>query len=134
MRARKKPSRPGALAIELLLALPIVMALILGMAQLSMLISARQQVTVAAREAGRVAALGGTATEVQETVDRFFGTKVATVQMAVLDSNGDPIASGDPITVQVRVQTTKLVPEMLKFIGFSMKGQELVARAVMRKE
>lgn len=134
MRARKKPSRPGALAIELLLALPIVMALVLGMAQLSMLISARQQVTVAAREAGRVAALGGSPSEVQETVDRFLGAKVATVQLAVQDSSGDPIASGDPITVQVRVPTTSLVPELLKFIGFSMRNQEMVARAVMRKE
>ncbi len=134
MRACQKPRRPGALAMELLLALPILMALVLGMVQLSMLISARQQVTSAAREAGRVAALGGSAAEVQTTVDRFLGGKVATIQLDVNDSNGDPIASGDPVTVVVKVKTSCLVPELLGFIGFSLRNQELIARAVMRKE
>jgi Flp pilus assembly protein TadG len=120
--------------MELLLVLPILMAVVLGMIQFSLLISARQQVTSAAREAGRVAALGGSNTEIQATVDRFFGSKVATVQTAIADLNGQPILPGDPVTVVVRVRTSCLVPELLKCVGFSMKNQELVARAVMRKE
>ena len=134
MRVAQKPNRPAALAIELMLALPILMALVLGMVQFSLMISARQQVTGAAREGGRVAALGGSDVEIQATVDRFFGAKVAQVQTALADPSGDPIAAGDPVTVVVRVRTSCLVPELLGFIGFSMKNQEIVARAVMRKE
>lgn len=120
--------------MELLLVLPILMAVVLGMIQFSLLISARQQVTGAAREAGRVAALGGSNADIQATVDRFFGAPVAKVQTAIADGNGDPILPGDPVTVVVRVRTSSLVPELLGFIGFSMRNQELVARAVLRKE
>ena len=130
----QKPCRPGALAIELLLVMPVHMAIVLAMIQFSLLISARQQVTGAAREAGRVAALGGSNTEIQATVDRFFGSQVAKVQTAIADVNGDPILPGQPVAVVVRVQASCLVPELLRVIGFSMRNQELVARAVMRKE
>lgn len=134
MRLQRHKRRRAALAMELLLALPILMTVVLGMVQFSLLISARQIVTVAAREGGRVAALGGTQEEIQAAVDRSIGCQVAQVQAAIDDAAGDPIDAGEPVTVVVRVRTSCLVPELLSFAGISFRNQEMVARAVLRKE
>ena len=55
-----KTSRPGGIhAVELLMLLPIVLALVLGMVELSLILSTDQQLTMASREGRRVAAQGG---------------------------------------------------------------------------
>lgn len=131
MRAKK---RRAALAVELLLALPVLLAVLLATVEFSVFLSARQQVTSAAREAARVAALGGSADDVQTSVARFLGPNVANIQSMLTDGNGDPLPVGDPVTVVVTVPTFKMVPELLGFIGFSLRGTEISARAVMRKE
>ncbi|MBX7105494.1 MAG: pilus assembly protein [Gemmataceae bacterium] len=131
MRAKK---RRAALAVELLLALPVLLAVLLATVEFSVFLSARQQVTSAAREAARVAALGGSADDVQTSVARFLGPNVAEIQSKLTDDNGDPLPVGDPVTVVVTVPTFKMVPELLGFIGFSLRGTEISARAVMRKE
>ena len=134
MCANSKKRRRGALAMELLFALPIMLAVLLAMVEFSILLSARQQVTSAAREAARVAALGGSPTEIRTIVDRFLGPQVAQIEATLNDVNGNPLPSGEPIQVVVSVPMFRMVPELLGFIGFSLRGQELTARAVMRKE
>jgi hypothetical protein len=120
--------------MELLLALPIVLAILLAIVQFALLLSARQQVTVAAREGARVAALGGSPADVRAVVDRFIGPSVGTVTARMTDEAGDPLPPGEPIEVAVRVPTRRMVPELLGMIGFALGDRDLVARAVMRKE
>lgn len=133
MRLMRK-RRPATMTIELLFALPVLLAVLLATIEFSVFLSARQQVTSATREAARVAALGGSAEEIQTSVARFLGPNVAEVQATLIDDNGDPLGVGDPVTVVVSVPTARMVPELLGFIGFSLRGTEISARAVMRKE
>jgi len=129
-----RTKRRGLLAMELLLALPILLALVLAVVQFALLLSARQQVTVAAREAARVAALGGSPADVRRVVDRFVGPEVGTVTARMTDTAGTPLPPGEPVEVAVRVPTRRMVPELLGMIGFGLGDRELVARAIMRKE
>lgn len=126
--------RRGILAMEMLIALPILLSIVLAVVQFALLLSARQQVTVAAREAARVAALGGSPAEIRRVVDRFVGPSVGTVTARMTDTKGMPLPPGEPVEVSVRIPTRRMVPELLGMIGFGLGDRELVARAVMRKE
>lgn len=122
------------MAIELLFVLPILLALILASIEFSMLLSARQQITSATREAARVAALGGGEKDVQRILDRFLGPNDVTFRMTTARANGDPLEPGDPVEVKVTAPTTRFVPELMCFVGFSLKGTHLVSTAVMLRE
>lgn len=126
--------RPGILTLELLFVLPLIIAMLLAMVQFSLLLSARQQVSSAAREAARVAALGGGADEIRLTVDRFLGQDVAYVAATLTNANGDPIHPGEPVEVTVSIPTRVMVPELLGMIGFGLGDARLVSKAVMRRE
>jgi hypothetical protein len=134
MPSKTKSQRRGLLAIELLFALPLIIALLLGMIQFSLFLSARQQVTNATREGARVLALGGNADEVRLAVDRFLGPQLAHISATLTDINGDPIVPGQPVEIIVRVPTKYLVPDMLGMIGFGWGDSKLISKAVMRKE
>ena len=125
--------RRAALAIELLFALPILLAVIFASVQFSLLLSARQQVTMAAREGARIAALGGSDLDVRVAVSKFLGSNYG-VTTYLSDAHGDPVEPGDPVTVVVSQPTAAQVPEMLGFIGFSLGDANIVARAVMIRE
>jgi Flp pilus assembly protein TadG len=134
---RKRGRRDGTVAIELLLVLPLLLSLLLGMIEFSMLLAARQQVTTASREGARVAALGGTAAEVRQAVGQFLGTgnlSNANVQVTFIAQNGLPGTSGDAMQVIVSLPVTQAVPDLLAFVGISLQNQTIVASTVMRKE
>jgi len=58
----------------------------------------------------------------------------ASVTAMLTDGNGDPVASGEPIAVQVRLPASAAVPDLLIFAGLSIRNQVLVGQTVMRKE
>jgi hypothetical protein len=127
-RARK---RPAILAMELLLVLPILLGVLLAMIEFSLLLTARQQVTIAAREAVRLAALGGSPDDVNIMIVRVLGAHPYDVTIDPEDLDAQP---GDPITVVVSVPTNTYVPDLLKFMGFSVQNTRIGCRAVMLKE
>ena len=45
-----------------------------------------------------------------------------------------PVPSGGPVSVRVSISAAQAVPDLLAFIGFSIRGDVLVAQTVMRKE
>jgi Flp pilus assembly protein TadG len=128
--------RRGSLTMELLLVLPILMTVILGAFEFSMLAQTRQQLLVASREGARVAALGGTAADVQQATQQALGgaLKNATIQLNITDANGAPLPSGQPVSVLVSVQAGQAVPDLLAFIGYSIGKETIAAQTVMRKE
>lgn len=138
---RKRPPRRGILAVELLLFLPILLILVLAMVQFSMTLHARQQLVAASREGCRIAALGGSLSEVEQTVRRTLGNgKLADADIELTDEKGTPILAGTPVftgdsvSVWLRLPTHHVVPDLLRFMGYSIKNDELVARTVMRRE
>jgi hypothetical protein len=129
--------RRASLTVELLLVAPIVLAVLLGTVEFSLLSVARQQVQAASREGARVAALGGTAAEVELAVRRFLGAGpygAAEVDVVVSDAFGNPIPSGEPVAVGVRLPAAAAVPDLLPFAGLSLRGETLAALTTMRKE
>jgi len=137
-RPSGRGQRRGILAVELLLVLPILVALFLGMMQYSLILGARQSLLAASREGARVAAHGGTKEEVCATVRRVLGTGslgAANVKIrSVFEDPQHPFDGRDRVEVCVCVRTTCVVPDMLRWIGISFRNQDLVVGSVMLKE
>jgi hypothetical protein len=140
-RRNIRRSRLGALVIELLFILPVLLLLILAMVQFSLTLFARQQLVAASREGCRVAALGGDLGEVERSVHRVLGTgRLGDAEIEVTDESGTRIPtgkvvpSGEPVAVWLRLPTVHAVPDLLRFMGYSNRDDELIARTVMRRE
>jgi TadE-like protein len=140
-KAGKRQERRGSLTVELILVFPILLGLLLGMIEFSMLLFSRQQLTAASREGARIAALGGELQDVERTVVRCLGDgRLADAEVVMTDAAGHPITTadavptGEPIEVWVRLPAKHAVPDLLWFIGYSIRNDEIVARTVMRKE
>jgi Flp pilus assembly protein TadG len=126
--------RPGALhAVELMLLLPIVLAIVLGMIEYSLMLSADQQLAVASRQGARVAAQGGRADEVEASARLALGTGRLAKRAVVKSLLSD--VSGTPVTVAVSVpDAATVIPNMLRFVGFSIKNRPLAGSTVMMRE
>ncbi len=134
-------TRRGILTFELLLVLPILLIVVLAAVQFSLTLYARQQLVAASREGCRVAALGGNLSEVEGTIRRTLGNgRLADVDIELTDETGKPLSdgmilpSGDSVAVWLRLPTVHVVPNLLRFIGYSIQTDEMVARTVMRRE
>jgi Flp pilus assembly protein TadG len=128
--------RRGNVALEMLLVLPVVLTVVLAMVEYGLMMSAQEHLLAASREGGRVAALGGTPQDVTNAVQRHLGAgplSQAEIDMTLTDSSGNPVPSGEPVTVWVSLPATAAVPNLLRFIGFDIAQETLVARTVMRK-
>jgi hypothetical protein len=137
---RGRPRR-GILAFELLLVLPILLIVVLAAVQFSLTLHARQQLVAASREGCRVAALGGDLGEIERTIRLTLGNgRLADADIELTDEAGKPISagmtipSGDSVAVWLRLPTIHVVPDLLRFMGYSIQKDEMVARTVMRRE
>ena len=133
----RRERRGGSLTLELLFVLPILMAVLLGTIEFSLFGLARQQLVAASREGARVAALGGSQQDVRNAVQLYLGNgqlAPAAIQAVLTDPAGNPIPSGQPVTVTVSVPATQAVPDLLAFLGISLTNENIIAQTVMRKE
>jgi hypothetical protein len=136
MLANRK-GRKGGVAMELLLVLPLLLAVLLGTVELSLWLAAQQQVSLASREGARVAATGGTRADVNQAIRLALGDarfQRAQVTTWLTDSNSQPLPSGEPVSVLVALPASAVVPDLLVFIGLSIRNQKLISQTVMRKE
>lgn len=133
-RSRRSHRRLGAvLSLELILVLPIVMAILLGLVETSMLWSASLRVQAAAAAGCRVATYpGATMPAVRQAIETSLG------KQPLVDSYGVDVVgsglSGDDIAVTVNVPQTACSPDLLRIFGFSLEGKLVTARSVMRRE
>ena len=146
MRRRSSPAtrrsrRCGYLLFELLLLLPVLLVLVLAAVEFGMLLQARQQLVAASREGGRVAAVGGTHQDVEELTRRVLGSGRlgdAEIQLTFEDGTpllpGQTVPTGAAVAVWIRLPARHAVPDLLRFIGYSLKDDEIVGRTVMRRE
>jgi hypothetical protein len=126
--------RAGAIhAAEVLLLLPIILALVLGMVEYSMILAIDQQLAVASREGARVGAQGGSASEVEAAARLVLGAGSVGHHSVVISQLTD--ISGDPVSVRVAIpDAASVVPNLLRFVGFSIKDKPLAGLSVMRRE
>jgi hypothetical protein len=136
-QARKHILRRGSLAAELLLLLPILMTVVLGIVEIGMLEFCEQQLCAASREGCRVAAQGGDQKEVEDAVRRYLGDGRlgdCDIEVVLTDQSGRPLHCGDPVEVHCRIKAHHCVPNLLCFIGCSIRDKDLCGHTVMRNE
>lgn len=136
-----KRFRKGAIvAMELLLVLPLMMAIFFGTVEFGLLMAAEARLYNASREGARVAAAGGNLQEVQTAAkNALLPTEAPYVTIdAVLYSdpptNSLPVLPGGTVAVMASAPARALVPDFLRFIGVSIAHRCLSAQTVMRKE
>lgn len=132
-----KRRRRGLVAVELLFVLPLLLAVLLGTVEFSLWLTAQQQVNLASREGARVAATGGNRDDVDAVVRVALGPgrfDRATITATLTDEDGDPVLPGRPVAVVVQLPAAAVVPDLLAFVGLSIRNQILVGQTVMRKE
>ena len=129
---RAKVHRGGTLSMELVLVLPILMTMLLGMAEFAMLFYARGQVIHAAQAGARLATLHG--------VDEFAIEREVKKTLPIAYANATQVNcrlgkhSGDDVVVTASLPMQQTCPDLLWPIGYSLSGRKIVAESRMRKE
>lgn len=126
--------RIGAvLSMELVIVLPIVIALCVGMVELSLLWSASHRAQSAAAAGCRVATYpGATMHAVRQAIESQL-QKRPLVQSYQVDVAGGA-RTGDEIAVTVTLPQVACSPDLLRPFGYSLQGKVVTARSVMRRE
>jgi Flp pilus assembly protein TadG len=133
----QRRARRGHAALELLLVMPLLLAVLVGTVEFALFLTAQQQVNLAAREGARVAATGGSIDDINQAVRLSLGDgrfQQAIVQPQLTNQDGNPLQSGQRVSVLVQLPASAAVPDLLVFIGLSIRNQTLVGQTVMRKE
>lgn len=132
LRTQSARKRRGSISMELVLTLPLLMTLLLGIFEFSLLLLARGDVVQASRAGARMATLNGvTENDVQAEVQRTLGTRFGSdiqVETQLAEK------SGEEILVTVRVPMGAAAPNLLWPIGYNLQGRELLAETRMVKE
>lgn len=121
----------GQAATEVALVLPLVVALLLVVVQVTLV--ARDQILVvhAAREAARHAAVGASPAEVREAAARAAGVKVQSITAEISAVGGSGLSgSGEAVVVRVRYRSLTDVA----LVGHLLPDPVLWAKAAMRLE
>lgn len=131
-RNRNVRRRTGFVSLEVILVLPLLLILLLGLLQFSLLFLARGQVIDAAHAGVRLAALHGVEIwEIEEEVRHSLGSKLANYALVDIFPAEH---SGEEVLVEVRVPMAAATPDLLWPIGYSIRNQSLIAHSRMLKE
>ena len=137
-REAKGDNRRGAiLSYELILVLPIAVALVLALLEFGLLWSAAHKVQLATQHACRVgtrpcASLTDLHKAVQAAADEAL---IDQRLIAACELRFQPGAqTGDPVVVEVKVPMSAASPDLLSIVGYSLRGRTLTSRVVMSKE
>ena len=124
--------RRGVLSMELVLTLPILLVLLLGLFEFTMLFYSRGLVVEASRAAARKASLPGATDEaIEAEVRRVLSPSLqAGVQIGV--DLGD--RSGDLVAVSIEVPMSSASPDLLWPIGVGLNGRNLYSETRMVRE
>ena len=135
---RGRARRAGAVfSLELLLVLPILMIVVFGLVELSLLLMGMQRVQSASSVACQIGTLPATDVAAQEqameaAAENVLGTADMIAGYSMQRELG--LYTGDPVVVQITVPMTAAAPDLLKIIGFSLEGRELTAHMQMCKQ
>jgi Flp pilus assembly protein TadG len=132
----------------MLLVLPVFLVLLLAFVELTSIVLVEERLAAASIQGARVASQGGTLADVQAAVDNYFGpgtlkdnyvlnlTQNTTATASAISETIDPtlVSSGQPVRVIVKVEAGKVVPDLLRLVGFELSDHVLVGQTVLRKE
>ncbi|HLQ44809.1 MAG TPA: TadE family protein [Planctomycetaceae bacterium] len=129
---RRDRRRAGVLSMELVLTLPILMLVLAGLFEFSLLLFARSEVVQASRVAARKATLPGvTVQDVEDEVLKVLHPRFHnSLQVDALLGQ----KSGDVVAVAVTVDMSAAAPDLLWPIGYSLQGRPLLSETCMIRE
>jgi len=124
--------RHAFLTMELVLTLPILGIVLLGLFEFSMLFLARGAVVEASRIGARKASLSdATADDVEAEIRKVLEPRLASA-MRIEVQLGE--RTGDVVSVAVHVPMRRATPDLLRPIGFGLRGRTLYSETRMIKE
>lgn len=124
--------RRGSLTLELIFVLPVLITLLLGLFEFSLLFFARGEVVEASRAGARKASLPGAAVaDVEQEVLNCLPPRLRSAAAVGVEAG---VYSGDPVVVAVTVPMSAASPDLLWPIGFSLTGNNLVCETRLTKE
>lgn len=128
-----KNNENGQTLVEFALILPILLLLVMGIIQFGIIFSAQIGITNAAREGARVAAVGYSVSEVQDTVSHTVGSHISfnLLSTGVVYPPAGPTI-GQDVTVTVIGEVELIVPIPDVFVPGGSIG--LTAVSTMRVE
>ena len=121
----------------MLMFFPILIALIFALTEFSLLWAANHTLKAASAAAAREASLPAVSEEAryaaaQQACERVLNDEDT---MAAIEMNIDAgLHTGDPVTVDLACPMDAACPDLLAVIGISIKGRNLKAKTVMRRE
>lgn len=145
-RQKQTRKRIGALnAFELLFLLPILFVILLGLIQISFMLSARARLHTACWEAARQASrhhpqrevLHAACIHLPERARPHLRLAVAVDGREVPPSSSGqplPLPRGEQVTVHTCVRGDHVCPDLLRFLGYSLQNMEFECYATMRME
>ena len=129
---RMPRTRRGVLSMDLVLTLPILLILLFGLLEFSLLFFARGDVVDASRAGVRAARLhGATQESVEDEVRYSLGARLAS-QAQIHTNLGNK--TGDEVSVTVQVPMAAAAPDLLWMVGYGLKGRDLLCETRMVKE
>jgi Flp pilus assembly protein TadG len=129
--------------VELILVLPVLLLIVMAMAEFGLILLARQELLTASREGARVASHGGgdrarITEEVKATVKRVLGKgRLGDASVEVHFQPGDPSLpqpTRDRVQVVTHVAVTHVTPNFLGFLGVNLAGRQLAAGTTLNLE
>jgi len=145
----RRHRRGAALALELIMVLPILLMVLLATVEFGILLMASQGVGAAAAHGSRNAALPSSSkmsveSAVATALDGYIwqGTEEVVIFVDsgagfVKDVSGTVLSSapsGSIVSVTVNVESDEAAPDLLKYFGISLMNKELTTTYVTRKE
>ena len=130
--------------VELLLVVPILLIILLGIAQFYLMATAREELLGASRLGARVAAAGSSnqkdqvRSQVQGAVSQALGTgrlHSAQVQVTWPDEvTPPPHGTTDWVQVTISIPLKSVVPDVLGWAGMTLGNNTLVVATVAKQE
>lgn len=131
--SRRKNQPRGAAAVEFAIVAPIFFMVVLGIIEFGRMSMVQQIITNGAREGARIAVFDDTTTaQVEARVNNYLASTGITGHSVDVDPSPPSLAGfDDPVTVTIIIPFDKVswLPA-----PFFIKGTDLQARAVMRRE
>jgi Flp pilus assembly protein TadG len=119
-------------SVELTMTLPLVFVLLLALVEFAMLLIARQNLSHATYVGARRAAVAdASAADVERAVRGVLSRRLAADLSLDVELGR---STGDVIRVEAVVPMSVASPDLLRWVGLSLRGRELRTGSVLRKE
>ena len=129
---RRKHLRSGVLSMELVLTLPILLLILTGLFEFTLLFFARGEIVEASRVAARKATLPGVSQ--QDIEDEVLKVLHPRYHQSLQIDAMLWTKSGDVVAVAVTVDMSSAAPDLLWPIGYSLQGRPLLSETCMIRE